>query len=274
MNEFQNRLVMHTWTLDTTPLAAALRAIKNAGWNGVELRRVDFTRCFEAGMTNTQVIDLVRSSGAKVGLMGTEYGVLFTKGEERRRILNVLEDTCKNAVALGCDMIMTATGPGEGTVRDAAAGLREAGDIVKAHGLRLAYEFSAAHDWLNRLDVAREIMALVGHPNVGLLVDAYHFERSGAGGRGFEDVPAEEIFAFQYSDVPDTPLPAGARPADRLLPGRGTVRWKEVFQLLVEKNYQGYLSYEAPNPETWARPPEDVAREALAATRNLLAAAG
>ncbi len=273
MSNLQNRLLMHTWTLDTTPLAAALRAIKNAGWNGVELRRVDFTRCFETGMTNAQVIDLVRSSGLTVGLMGTEYGVLFANGEERRRIVNVLEETCKNAVALGCDMIMTATGPGEGTVRDAAAGLREAGDIVKAHGLRLAYEFGSTHDWLNRLDLAREIMALVGHPNVGLLVDAYHFERSGSGGRGFENVPGREIFAFQYSDVPDTPLPAGARPADRLLPGKGRVRWKEVFQLLIEKNYQGYLSYEAPNPETWARPPEDVAREALAATRNLLAAA-
>ena len=40
MSNLQNRLLMHTWTLDTTPLAAALRAIKNAGWNGVELRRV------------------------------------------------------------------------------------------------------------------------------------------------------------------------------------------------------------------------------------------
>jgi hypothetical protein len=30
------------------------------------------------------------------------------------------------------------------------------------------------------------------------------------------------------------------------------------------------MSYEAPNPAAWARPPEDVAREALAATRARL----
>lgn len=272
MNTLQSRLALHTWTLDTTPLAGALRAISNAGWNAVELRRVDFARCFEAGMANDQVLGLIRASGLKVGIMGTEYGVLFAREAERRRIFSVLEETCANAVALGCNTIMTATGPGEGTVRDAAAGLREAGDVVQAHGLRLAYEFSAAHDWLNRLDIAREILALAGHPAVGLLLDAYHLERSGAGGRGFEDVPAQEIFAFQYSDVPNTPLAGGTRPADRLLPGRGTVRWKEVFQLLVDKGYQGYLSYEAPNPATWSRPPEDVAREALTATRALLAA--
>jgi len=272
VTEMQNRLALHTWTLDTTPLAAALRAIKNAGWSGVELRRVDFTRSFEAGMTNDQVLDLVRASGLKVASIGCEYGLLFSKGEERRRILKVLEESCSNAVALGCDTIMTATGPGDGTVRDAAAGLRESAGIVQAHGLRLAYEFSAAHDWLNRLEIAREILALVDHPSCGLLIDAYHFERSGAGGRGFEDVPAKEIFAFQYSDVPDTPLAGGSRPADRLVPGRGKVRWKEVFGLLVEKNYQGWLSYEAPNPDTWSRPPEEAAREALMATRALLAA--
>ena len=49
------------------------------------------------------------------------------------------------------------------------------------------------------------------------------------------------------------------------------MRWREVFQLLREKNYQGYLSYEAPNPEYWSRPPEEVAREAVEATRELLA---
>jgi sugar phosphate isomerase/epimerase len=49
------------------------------------------------------------------------------------------------------------------------------------------------------------------------------------------------------------------------------VRWKEVLGLLAEKNYQGWLSYEAPNPVTWAQPPEQAAREALAATRAQLA---
>jgi len=269
--EFSDRLALHTWTLDTTPLPDLLRVVKAAGWNGVELRYVDFARCLERGMSNAQVLDLVRASGLKVGTMGVEYGILFAKGDDRRRLFKSLEQTCSNAVAVGCDMLMTATGPGEGNAKEAAANLKEAGDVVKTHGLRLAYEYSAVHDWLNRLEAARDVMSQVGHPNVGWLVDAYHFERSGSGGRGFESIPAKEIFAFQYSDVPDTPLSSGSRPTDRLVPGKGKVRWKEVFQLLAEKNYTGWLSYEAPNPETWARPPEEAAREAVIATRKLLA---
>src|SRR5262245_36957021 len=69
MTPMQNRLALHTWTLDTTPLAEVVRAAKGAGWNAIELRRVDFTRCFEAGMTNAQVLDLVRLSGLKAACL-------------------------------------------------------------------------------------------------------------------------------------------------------------------------------------------------------------
>lgn len=272
MNPFQDRLALHTWTLDTTPLAAALAATKRAGWNAVELRRVDFTRCFEAGMTNAQVRDLVRASGLGVACVGTEYGLIFAKGAERDRLLGVLDETCANAVALGCDLVMIAPGQNPpGTVAEAAANFRAGGDIAKKHGVRFALEFNSAHAVIKDLPTGGEIVEQANHPNCGLLLDAYHMERSGSGGRGFESYPAKHIFAFQYSDVPDGPQSAANRPTDRLPPGKGKVRWREVFELLREKGYRGYLSYEAPNPTYWARPPEEVACEALEATRALLA---
>lgn len=273
MSKMRDRLALHTWTLDTTPLADALRAAKRGGWNAVELRRIDFTRGFDAGMSNAQVLDLVRASGLKVACLGTEYGLIFAKGEEKMRLLQVLDQTCANARALGCDLVMIAPGQNPpGTLREGAANFRDGGEIAQAHNVRFALEFNSQHAVINRLEAGREIVAAAGHPNCGLLFDAYHLERSGAGGRGFEDVAPEEIFAFQYSDVPAGPPPADRRPTDRLPPGLGKVRWREVFQLLREKNYEGYLSYEAPHPEYWSRPPEDVAREAAVATRKLLAA--
>lgn len=272
MEKLANRLALHTWTLDTTPLAEALRAAREGGWNAVELRRIDFKRCFDAGMTNQQVLDLVRASGLKVACVGTEYGLIFAQGAERERLLQVLDETCVNAVALGCDLVMIAPGQNPpGSFADAAANFRAGGDIAKKHGVRFALEFNSAHAVIKNLQAGSEIVALADHPNCGLLLDAYHMERSGSGGRGFDSYPAERIFAFQFSDVPGGPQATASRPTDRLPPGRGTVRWKEVFQLLLEKNYAGYISYEAPNPEQWARPPADVAREAAVATRNILA---
>jgi len=85
-------------------------------------------------------------------------------------------------------------------------------------------------------------------------------------------VPAAEIFYVQYSDVPDAP-PNGPPPTDRLPPGKGVVRWTELFQLLAAKNYTGYISFEAPNPTHWERSAAEVAAEGAQATRSALAKA-
>ena len=271
MSKMSDRLALHTWSLDTTPLPDVLQAARDGGWNALELRRIDFTRCFDRGMTNDQVLALVRESGMKVAVLGTEYGLIFAKGDESLRLFSVLEETCRNAKALGCEMIMIAPGQNSGTIKEAAANFRHAGEVVGTHGLRIALEFNSAHDVINRLAVAREVIAIAGHPKAGLLLDAYHLERGGDGGRAFSDVAPEEIFTFQFSDVPHGPQSAERRPTDRLMPGKGRVRWHEVFALLKEKGYAGYLSYEAPNPQYWSRPPGEVAKEAAAATRKLLA---
>lgn len=114
---------------------------EETGWNAVELRRGSFTKCFDAGMSNEQVVDLIRSSGIHAAVVGTEYGLFFAKGEEQRRLLKVLDETCVNAVALGCDLVMCAEGFGGGTVREAGANIRAAGEICGAHNIRFAFEY-------------------------------------------------------------------------------------------------------------------------------------
>ncbi len=271
MTEKFGRLALHTWTLDTTPLATALDAAKLGGFDAVELRRTDFKRCFDAGMSNDQVLDLIRKSGIPVGVLGVEYGWLFATGEESARLFKSFRESCENARALGCQMLMSAPGQISGPIPQAVEYLKRAGDIAGEYGLKLAIEFNSQHDVLNSLAVLTQLLEGAGRPNCGFLIDAYHFTRSGAGGRGFENVPAEKIYCFQYSDVPATAVPEGVRrPTDRLAPGKGIVQWRKMLGLLAEKNYTGYLSYEAPNPELWARSPYEVAREGVELTKKLL----
>jgi sugar phosphate isomerase/epimerase len=270
MTDKFGRLALHLWTIDTTPLAAALDAARQGGFDAVELRRTDFKRCYEAGMSNDQVLDLIRKSRIPVGVLGVEYGWLFATGDESKRLFKDFRESCQNAVALGCKTLMSAPGQNNGSIKDAIGRLREAGDIAAEHGLQLGIEFNSQHDTLNRLEVLHELIAGAGKPNCGYLIDAYHFTRSGAGGRGFEDVPGDRIFCFQYSDLSPNPVTGMRRPTDRLPPGKGIIKWREMLGLLAEKGYTGYLSYEAPNPEQWARPPVDVAREGVELTRKLL----
>lgn len=263
-------IALHIWSIDTTPLAEALAAARAGGCDAVELRRIDFKRAFEAGASNDAVLATIRASGMKVAVLGVEYGWIFATGEESRRLFEVFEESCRNAVALGCDMVMSAPGPFVGTVAEAIPNMRAAAETAGAHGLKLAFEFNSQHDIINRVEVLSEILAGAGANNAGMLLDAYHLHRSGRPGRGFEDVPGEQIFAFQYSDVSPNPVTGVKRPTDRLPPGEGVVQWRELFRLLAEKGFSGYLSYESPNPEAWAKPPAETVDHAVRATRRLL----
>lgn len=270
MTETFGRLALHTWTIDTTDLKTALDAISQAGYAAAELRRTDFKRCYEAGLSNDDVIDLIKASGVPVGVLGVEYGWLFATGADSERLFDDLRISCANAIALDCPMLMCAPGPWSGPLHDAVDNLRAAAEIAEEHGLDLAIEFNSQHEVLNSLEVQRELVKSADRPNVGLLLDAYHLARSGRPGRGFAEVPVEEIMHFQYSDLPEHPVTGMKRPTDRLPPGHGVIPWTEVFGLLAEKGYTGLISYEAPNPDLWARSPYEVCREGFELTQALI----
>jgi sugar phosphate isomerase/epimerase len=222
-------------------------------------------------MSNAEVLDLIKRSGIPVGVLGVEYGWLFATGAESDRLFKVFRESCENAAALGCDTLMSAPGQVEGPISESIKLLKRAGDIAAEYRLKLAIEFNSQHPVLNSLPVLTELIEGANKPNCGYLIDAYHFTRSGAGGRGFENVPADKIYCFQYSDLSPNPVTGVRRPTDRLPPGRGVVQWREMLGLLFEKGYTGYLSYEAPNPAQWERSPYDVAREGVELTRPLIA---
>jgi sugar phosphate isomerase/epimerase len=263
------KLSLHTWTLDTTPLADVLRVAAETGWPAVELRRVDFVRAYEAGRAFADVIGLVRRSGLAVSAVGVEAGWMFADGAERRRLLEVFAESCLAASSLACGVVMSPVDRGPGPVDRAAESVCEVADIAARHGARLALEFNSQAEQINTLGRVREIVARADHPGCGLLVDSYHLHRSGAGPEALEPLAADEIAYVQFSDVPASGLQPGMA-TDRLPPGKGVVPFREFFRAVAARGYRGYASYEAPNPAAWARPPDDVAREALQAARAVL----
>lgn len=262
-------LALHTWTLDTTPLTDVLRIARSTGWDAVELRRIDFDRAAAAGQSEQDVLSLVRDSGVSVAAVGVASGWMWAVGPERDHLLEVFSRSCLAATALGCSIVMSPVDRESGDLAHAAASVRQVSEIAEQYGVRIALEFNSQAAQFNTLASVRELLALAAHPACGLLLDTYHLERSGSGGRGFAEVEPQEIAYVQYSDVPRAGLQPG-QTADRLPPGAGAVAFDAVFGLLAEKGYDGPLSYEAPNPTAWARDPVQVAAEALEATRKVL----
>ena len=94
MNDLRDRIGLHTWTLDTTPLADVLRIARETGYNAVELRHADFKRCIDAGMSNDDVLAMIRASGLAVSCVGLETGMLFARGDERQRLFGSMDEMC------------------------------------------------------------------------------------------------------------------------------------------------------------------------------------
>jgi 4-hydroxyphenylpyruvate dioxygenase len=182
--------------------------------------------------------------------------------------MRFLDDSCRWAAALGCSTVMSPVDRGTGDLATAADAVRAAGDVAGKHGVRLALEQNSQAEQFSTLDRARELLSRAGHASCGLLLDAYHLQRSGSLGALGTVTPAE-IAYVQFSDVPASGLEPG-KALDRLPPGKGVVPFREFFRAVADKGYGGYASYEAPNPAAWARDGEAVAREALEASRPLL----
>jgi len=193
---------------------------------------------------------------------------MFASGEERARLLRAFDESCGWAAALGCRTVMSPVDRGRGDLAQAVASVTEVADIAGRHGVRLALEFNSQCEQFNTLERLREVLARARHPHVGLLVDAYHMERSGGQPSDLDDVPATDIAYVQFSDVPRSGLVPG-QVLNRLPPGQGSVPFPAFFSAIGRKGYTGYCSYEAPNPAAWARDPAEVAREALEATRGV-----
>jgi sugar phosphate isomerase/epimerase len=268
MNEPFGRLAIHTWTLDATPLSIALNSALKAGFEAVELRRIDLKRFEEAGYTTADFIAAVHGIGIPVSAVGVEYGWIFAKGVHSEELFADFARMCEIAKILKCSTLMSAPGQLTGDAAQATVNIQRAGDIAAQHGLRLGIEFSSQHPFLNDLNVIRGILSRASRSNCGLVLDTYHLERSG-GWDKLADVDGSEILLIQYSDVPPSP-PTSDRPTDRLPPGKGIINWPRAFSIFRQKGYRGYFSYECPNPESWQRHPDHVTVEAVTATRGYL----
>lgn len=274
MNILHDRIALHTWTLDTTALADVLRIAREARYNAVELRHADFMRGRKAGMSEAAMVKLVLDAGIKVAVIGTESGVVFAEGDELKRLLESLRYVSEKAVALGCDVIMVSPGQNAtGGMTLAKQNLRTCAEITAEYGVQLALEFNSRHPLLRTLENGMELVDAVNMKNCGILLDTYHLHCSGGNGTSFKDVPVDRIITFQFSDAPPGPPSDTRQPVDRLPPGKGAAPFVEIFRTLMAMGYQGYMSYEAPNPAQWNRPPEEVAREGVELVRALLSRA-
>jgi len=144
----------------------------------------------------------------------------------------------------------------------------------RASGLRIALEFMPFG--IPNLRAAWEIVRCSGAQNGGLLIDIWHWVRSGMTSADLQIVPVEKVYGIQICDVGPSPL-ADQRYESlhhRLVPGRGAGNVVDVLRLFANQGLAAPISAEVMSDALLAKGTLETAKAVYAGVSSVVAASG
>jgi len=153
--------------------------------------------------------------------------------------------------------------------QEAIAELSECADVLTGAGARLALEF-ASYGGLTRLADAVDLCEAVGWERCGVLVDTWHFFRTGAPWSDLRALRGEQIALAHVNDGPleGTGDPVVEGRFRRRPVGHGSFPLAEFAAALDAIGYSGTLSTEVLADEVRGQSPQNGARMLLEALRE------
>jgi sugar phosphate isomerase/epimerase len=110
-------------------------------------------------------------------------------------------------------------------------------------------------------------------PNVGVILDAWHWHHAGATTADIIAAGRERIVQVHFDDAPNLP-PEQIRDNQRMMPGDGIVDLVGFLHALQKIGYAGPLSVEVFDPKLKLMTPEQGARLGLEKSKAVFAKAG
>lgn len=144
-------------------------------------------------------------------------------------------------------------------------------DLAAAHGLAIVLEFvglhipdAPAHTYRDLAGTLR-VLGQVRRPNVGVLLDSYHWHLSGGTVGEIAAIPAGTPLFVHLNDAPPGEV-ATLDDAMRVLPGEGVIDLTAFLGAIAARGYDGPVSVELFSERLRAMPPEEAARRAYETT--------
>ncbi len=250
------------------------------GFGGVDAGGDELLRLMEARGGAEGARAYLAEHGVRIGSIGLP--VEWRKDEDSFRAgLARLAAHAEAAAALGCTRCCTYILPStdEEPARYAARTarrLRTCARILAPYGLRLGLEFVGPHHLRRRwahvffydLPGTLELIGDIGEPNVGLLLDSYHWYTTGGTVADLEGLRPEQIVHVHINDAKPVPVEE-ALDNDRLFPGEGVIDLAGFLGALQRIGYDGFVSLEVLSQSPPPAPPEEMAARAREAYRRV-----
>jgi sugar phosphate isomerase/epimerase len=191
-----------------------------------------------------------------VALAAPGPGVEFRRDEVTFRAgLRGLPEYARKLRALGCTRTVTWLYPGiegdpKAEMRRTAKRLKLIAQGLGGAGIRFGLEWvgpatsrRGKNPFVHTLDRALELVATIHEPNVGLLVDSFHWFTANHTYEDLEALDPRLIVHVHVNDAPKRPV-GNQIDNQRLLPGQGIIDLVGFLRILKKKGYDGFLSVE------------------------------
>ena len=196
-----------------------------------------------------------------------------------------LKPAAQFAKAIGCPRMITYIMPSSPTPKDELRRLykqrfSESAQILAKSNVRLGLEFLGPlqfrkqfpHEFIWRMPEMLEFAKECG-PNVGLLLDAWHWHHAGATVDDILAAGKDRIIHVHFDDAPKLP-PEQIRDNERLMPGEGVIDLVGFLHALKKIGYTDALSVEVFGRGLKNMAPEDGAKLGLEKSKAVFAKAG
>lgn len=255
------------------------RLAAKVGFPGVD---VDLSAAMKAGLPSTTAL----LAELKIKPAVVNLPVEFRKDDAAfNHDLDKLADQSSFAAAIGCPRMITWIMPSSKTPKAELRALylkrfTTVADVLARSHVRLGLEFlgplhlrqQEPYEFIWRMP---EMLAFAHEcgPNVGLLLDVWHWHHAGATTADIIKAGRDAIVHVHFNDAPKLP-PDQIRDNQRLMPGEGVIDLTGFLRALQEIGYQDALSVEVFGRGLKDMTPEAAARLALDTSSAAMRKAG
>jgi 2-keto-myo-inositol isomerase len=270
------KLALNGATTMRADLATDLQAARAAGFDYLEIWAAKL-RAFLKQRSTSELKDLFTDSGLQPLSINSIEHITFRDAESYESIKQECEELSRIAAEIDCPCIVVVPGPlprggasRETVITESLKVLTELCDIAAAHDVTLAFEFLGQPDCsVPTLDLAAEIVREADRKDLGLVIDSFHFYAGGSTVEMIEALDQKVIQIFHINDAEDLPRDQ-LEDRHRLLPGLGILPLREMVSAFRHIGYDKVASVEIFRPEYWEKDPFALARDAYAATKQVL----
>lgn len=271
------RLALNGATIMHSPLADDLEIAAETGFTALEVWAGKL-ETYQRERSLEELGGRLRALGVQPWCINSIEDITPRDTSGRAEIMAQLEHMAGVARAIGAPSIVVVPGRapagfGRGSaIADAVDVLRQMSDVAGKVGL--AFEFLGKPGCaVPTLDMAIEIVEAVDRPNVGMVIDTFHFYAGDSRMADLARVPMDKLFVVHVNGCEDRPK-GELTDAHRLYPGEGVIPIDEILRTLRVGGFDGMVSIEIFRPEYWEQDPRCVARTAREKAERVLTKAG